>query len=78
MKVRIVNARHIKDVPGHKTDKQDGAWICKLLLAGLLKPDYIPERALTRYRNRLIQPAASWKTVPSVFWWTAILSCPAS
>lgn len=67
MKVRIVNVRHIKYVPGHKTDKQDSVWICKLLLAGLLKPDYIPERALTRYRNRLIRHVASWETVPSVF-----------
>ena len=67
MKVWIVNARHIKYVPGHKTDKQDSAWICKLLLAGLLKPSYIPEREqrelrdLTRYRNKLIQPVASEK-----------------
>lgn len=38
LKVWIVNARHIKYVPGHKTDKADSAWICKLLLAGLLKP----------------------------------------
>lgn len=33
MKVWIVNARHIKYVFGHKTDKKDSAWICKLLLA---------------------------------------------
>lgn len=33
----VVNARHIKYVPGHKTDKKDSAWICKLLRAGLLK-----------------------------------------
>lgn len=59
--VWIVNARHIKNVPGHKTDKQDSAWICKLLLAGLLKPSYIPPqqqrelRDLTRYRKKLIE-----------------------
>ena len=59
--VWIVNARHIKNVPGHKTDKMDSEWICKLLLAGLLKPSYIPPkeqrqlRDLTRYRNKLIQ-----------------------
>lgn len=67
LKVWIVNARHIKYVPGHKTDKQDSAWICKLLLAGLLKPSYIPEREqrelrdLTRYRNKLIQHVSSEK-----------------
>lgn len=67
MKVWVVNARHIKYVPGHKTDKKDSAWICKLLLAGLLKPSYIPEREqrelrdLTRYRNKLIQHVSSNK-----------------
>ena len=43
--VWIVNARHIKNVPGHKTDKMDSEWICKLLLAGLLKPSYICPRS---------------------------------
>ena len=63
--VWIVNARHIKNVPGHKTDKMDSEWICKLLLAGLLKPSYIPPkeqrqlRDLTRYRNKLIQSIAA-------------------
>jgi len=67
LKVWIVNARHIKYVPGHKTDKADSAWICKLLLAGLLKPSYIPSkeqrklRDLTRYRTKLIQQIASEK-----------------
>lgn len=67
MKVWIVNARHIKYVPGHKTDKKDSAWICKLLLAGLLKPSYIPPREqrelrdLTRYRVKLIQGIAANK-----------------
>lgn len=65
--VWIVNARHVKNVPGHKTDKKDSAWICKLLLAGLLKPSYIPPkeqrelRDLTRYRKKLIQDIASNK-----------------
>lgn len=65
--VWIVNAAHIKYVPGHKTDKKDSVWICKLLLAGLLKPSYIPAkeqrelRDLTRYRTKLIQGNASNK-----------------
>ena len=65
--VWIVNARHIKYVPGHKTDKRDSKWICKLLLAGLLKPSYIPPREqrelrdLTRYRRKLIGQIASEK-----------------
>jgi transposase len=65
--VWIVNARHIKYVPGHKTDKRDSKWICKLLLAGLLKSSYIPPRKqrelrdLTRYRRKLIEQIASEK-----------------
>lgn len=65
--VWIVNAAHIKYVPGHKTDKKDSAWICKLLLAGLLKPSYIPPkeqrelRDLTRYRTKLVQNNTSNK-----------------
>ena len=35
--ILLVNARHIKNVPGQKTDKKDSEWITKLLLSGLLK-----------------------------------------
>ena len=55
----LVNARHIKNVPGRKTDVQDSEWICKLLRAGLLKGSFIPKedirelRNLTRYQKRL-------------------------
>jgi transposase len=58
--ILVVNARHIKYVPGHKTDKKDSAWICKLLLGGLLKGSYVPDvsqrnlRDLTRYRRKLV------------------------
>jgi transposase len=67
LKVWIVNARHVKYVPGRKTDKKDSAWLCKLLLAGLLKPSYIPPREqrelrdLTRYRRKLIESIAANK-----------------
>ncbi len=59
--ILVVNARHIKYVPGHKTDKKDSAWICKLLRAGLLKGSFVPSREqrdlrdLTRYRRKLVQ-----------------------
>ena len=65
--VWIVNARHVKNVPGHKTDKRDSKWLCKLLLAGLLKPSFIPPREqrelrdLTRYRRKMIEQIASEK-----------------
>lgn len=61
----VVNARHIKYVPGHKTDKKDSAWICKLLRAGLLKGSFVPPkeqrelRDLTRYRRKLVQNVAA-------------------
>ncbi|MCH3994441.1 IS110 family transposase [Prevotella cerevisiae] len=63
----VVNARHIKNVPGHKTDRMDSEWICKLLMAGLLKNSYIPPREqrelrdLTRYRRKLVQSVTADK-----------------
>jgi len=65
--ILVVNARHIKYVPGHKTDKKDSAWICKLLLAGLLKGSFVPPvsirdlRDLTRYHRKLTQSIAADK-----------------
>lgn len=65
--ILLVNARHVKNVPGHKTDKKDSKWLCKLLLSGLLKGSYIPERQirelrdLTRYRKKLVQMVSSEK-----------------
>jgi len=56
----LVNARHIKNVPGHKTDKKDSEWIAKLLLSGLLKQSFVPDkpirelRSLYRHRKKLI------------------------
>lgn len=61
--VILVNAEHIKHVPGRKTDINDAQWIAELLQHGLLKGSYIPEveqrdlRDLTRYRTSLIQEA---------------------
>jgi transposase len=53
----LVNARHVKQVPGRKTDVRDAQWLCQLLEAGLLKPSLVPPkpvrtlRNLTRYRK---------------------------
>lgn len=60
-KVLLVNAAHIKNVPGRKTDAKDGSWISQLLECGLLRGSFVPPRPireirdLTRYRKRLIQ-----------------------
>lgn len=57
--IMLVNARHIKNVPGHKTDTKDSRWITKLLLSGLLKGSFIPPveirelRDLFRYKRKL-------------------------
>jgi transposase len=58
--ILLVNARHIKNVPGHKTDKKDSEWIAKLLLSGLLKGSFVPRqeirelRVLNRHRRKLV------------------------
>ena len=56
----LVNARHVKQVPGRKTDMSDAAWLCQLAEAGLLKGSFVPPkpvralRLLTRYRKTQI------------------------
>ena len=63
----LVNARHVENVPGHKTDKKDSRWLSKLLLAGLLKGSFIPPqdirelRDLVRYKRKVVDQAASEK-----------------
>ena len=62
--VLVVNAQHIKNVPGRKTDVKDAAWIAELLRHGLLRGSFIPPllqrdlRDLTRQRTSLIQQRA--------------------
>ena len=57
----LVNAKHIKYVPGRKTDVKDAQWIAQLLQHGLLKASFVPPmphrhlRDLVRYRTKLIQ-----------------------
>src|SRR6266404_9765817 len=59
--VLLVNAQHIKAVPGRKTDQKDSEWIADLLQHGLLRASFVPPRAtrelrdLTRYRVSLAQ-----------------------
>lgn len=49
--VILVNARHVKNVPGRKTDVKDSEWLCKLLKSGLLSKSYIPPKAIVRLRE---------------------------
>lgn len=65
MEVWVVNASHLKQVPGRKTDIKDAEWIAQLMRLGLLKRSFIPDvaqrdlRDLTRYRTRLLGERAA-------------------
>lgn len=60
----VVNAAHMRNVPGRKTDVKDAEWIADLLQHGLLKASYIPDRAqrelreVARYRKSLVEERA--------------------
>jgi transposase len=60
-KVILVNAHHLKQVPGRKTDVKDAEWIAQLLQYGLLSPSFIPPpnirelRDLTRQRTQIVR-----------------------
>jgi transposase len=62
--VVLVNAQHVKKVPGRKTDASDAEWLAELMLHGLLKASFIPAkpqrelRELTRYRTTVVQERA--------------------
>jgi transposase len=61
----LVNARHVKAVPGRKTDVRDCEWLADLLRHGLLRGSFVPDRAqrelreLTRYRTALVRERAT-------------------
>jgi transposase len=65
LEVLLVNARHVKNVPGRKTDALDAAWLAELTECGLLRGSFIPPaaiaaiRELTRYRKKLIEQRVS-------------------
>jgi transposase len=66
-KLILVNARHIKNVPGRKTDVKDAEWICKLLISGLLKASFVPPevirnaRDIFRYKTKMVEDIAREK-----------------
>ena len=65
--IKVVNARHMKNVPGKKTDIKDSEWIARLLRAGLLAGSFIPPqdvrelKQLTRYRKNIVQDVTTQK-----------------
>jgi len=60
MECWVLNARHLRNVPGRKTDVADAEWICSLVEHGLVRPSFVPPREirelrdLTRYRKAQI------------------------
>ena len=62
--LQLVNAHHVKRVPGRKTDVSDAAWLAQLGECGLLRASFVPPqeiarlRDLTRYRKKLIEERA--------------------
>jgi transposase len=67
VEVILVNARHVKNVPGRKTDMSDSQWLAGLLRVGLLKGSFIPPkevrhwRDLSRYRRALVKRSGDAK-----------------
>jgi transposase len=65
LEVLLVNAQHVKNVPGRKSDALDAVWLAKLTECGLLRGSFIPPsqiaaiRELTRYRKKLIEQRTS-------------------
>jgi transposase len=60
LRVSVVNARHVKQVPGRKTDVKDSQWLARLARYGLVKSSFIPPkdlrelRIIARYRTKLV------------------------
>jgi transposase len=65
LEVLLVNARHVRNVPGRKSDALDAVWLAELTECGLLRGSFIPPaqiaaiRELTRYRKKLIEARTS-------------------
>jgi transposase len=61
----VVNACHVKNVPGRKTDVKDAEWLAQLIRLGLVRNSFVPDkpfrelRELTRYRRSLVETQAS-------------------
>src|SRR5215207_5578146 len=47
----LLNAGHLKNVPGRKTDIKDAEWICQLVEHGLVRPSFVPPKEIRELRN---------------------------
>jgi transposase len=61
----VGNARHMRNVPGRKTDVKDAEWIAELVCCGLVRSSFVPSkplrelRELLRYRRKLVEAQAA-------------------
>ena len=80
----LCNARHVKQVPGRKTDISDAQWLCQLMEAGLLRGSFVPPkpqrqlRTLTRYRKTQIAERHARPTGCTRHWRTPASNSTAS
>ena len=78
--VLLVNARHLKQVPGRKSDVRDCQWIAQLLQCGLLKGSFIPRAhgfsQATRHDDTAHKPACRYKEWPNCDKWLSPVTSP--
>lgn len=60
----LVNAAHIKHVPGRKNDTIDAQWIAQLLAHGLLKSSFVPPKPIRPARSDPLSQGADWRAHP--------------
>ena len=51
LEVWLLNARHMRNIPGRKTDVADASWICQLIEFGLVRPSFVPPAPIRELRN---------------------------
>src|SRR5256884_4411786 len=61
----LVNAQHVKNVPGRKTDTQDAQWLCQLLECGLLRPSFVPPKPIRELREAAGAQAGAGRELPT-------------
>ncbi|QNU07065.1 IS110 family transposase [Peribacillus butanolivorans] len=53
--IPLANARHVKNVPGRKTDVKDAEWLAKLLRCGLIESNFVPPEDIRDLRDLVIE-----------------------
>src|SRR5580700_6384840 len=62
----LANAKHVKNVPGRKTDVNDATWLADLLAHGLIRASFVPNAATQEQRGLLARPIRpSWRRLPT-------------